>query len=334
MARIALISNPRSRQNRRDPGLARRLLAQIGPAALLEPGSVEELERALAALVAAEGRPEVLAINGGDGSSHVVLTAWIRCFGEADLPYLSLLCGGTMNTVASGMGVKRPPTQVAAALADFLTASPAGTPPEPRTVARYLLRVDDPERPESPQYGFLFGNGLISNFLELYYEGSEPTPVKAAWLLARGVASVLAYGLSGGRIGSGGLGQRLMQPVSVAVASEGAEGAQVPVRAYLSVAAGTVDDIGLGFRPFYEAVRRPGTLHLLELGCTPVAFVQNLPRVWRAQPILAPGVASRVVTGFRLQAPEPMGYMVDGDFHRGGRELRVSVGPLIRVIRP
>ena len=327
MARIALISNPRSRQNRRDPGLVRRLSGQIGAgAALLEPESVEELERALAALVATEGRPEVLAINGGDGSSHVVLTAWVRCFGEAALPYLSLLCGGTMNTVASGMGVKRRPEQVAAALAGFLS----GALPEPLTVERHLLRVDDPDRPDAPQYGFLFGNGLISNFLELYYEGSEPTPMKAAWLLVRGVASVLAGGLTG----SGELGQRLMQPVSVAVASEGAEGADVPVRDYLSVAAGTVDDIGLGFRPFYESVRQPGMLHLLELGCTPVALVQNLPNIWQAQTIQAEGAASRVVTGFRLRALEPMGYMVDGDFHRGSRDLRVSVGPLIRVIRP
>ncbi len=175
--RIALIGNPRSRRSRLDPGGFPRLAGMLGPAdRAFAPQSLEELS-AVAMQLAADP-PDVLALHGGDGTMHRALTAMVHAFGDRPLPRVVVLPGGTMNIVASSVGMK---LRAADALALGATASP-------RTVRRWLLRID------GDRYGFLFGNGIVARFLELYYEKPDPTPFDAGWLLARGVASTVVGG--------------------------------------------------------------------------------------------------------------------------------------------
>ena len=68
------------------------------------PRRPTELARAVARFRAAE--IDVLGVNGGDGTAHVVLTAFVRAYGAAPLPRLLLLRGGSMNTVAHGHGIR------------------------------------------------------------------------------------------------------------------------------------------------------------------------------------------------------------------------------------
>lgn len=277
---------------------------------MLEPTTPEALRDAVARCL--DEGVRVLAVNGGDGSSHVLLTAWLRATGEGvPLPDVQLLRGGTMNTVASGVGVRGRPERL---LAELVAGVREG---RPRTAApRTLLRVSG----EEPQYGFLFGNGLISNFLEAYYEGAEPSPAKAAWLLTRAVASACV---------GGALIRRLMRPVRCEVE---AGGETWESRDWLAITAGTVDDIGLRFRPFFEAPAHPGHLHALGLGCGPMGVVVSLPRIRFARPLVAPGIRSAVVPRLRIRGVEAQAFMVDGDFHRGGQSLEVGAGPEVRLL--
>ena len=48
--------------------------------------------------------------------------------------------------------------------------------------------------------------------------------------------------------------------------------------------AGTVDQIGLGFRPFYR-YGEPGKFHILGIHTSPLGFVKKLPDIWRALPM-------------------------------------------------
>lgn len=307
---IAVVTNPRSRQNRRNPKMAGQLAYLLGQKGeVAQPQSREELE--VAARRFRDQGVDLLAINGGDGTAHVVLSAFKQVWGDDPLPMIALLRGGTMNTVASGIGVKGSPTQLLGTLVDrYYSKEPLPY------VERNLLSVPG----EKTQYGFLFGNGLISNFLELYYEGSEPSPQKAAALLAQGCFSTAV---------GGELGKRLMRPLEVEIEVNGETWAPRP---YLTVAAGTVDDIGLRFRPFPDAPRTPGHLQLLALGCSPWQFVQHLPRVRMALPMEAPNSSSVVTQGFRLRSSTPIGYMIDGDFHVGGTELEVRIGPRLKMV--
>ena len=49
----------------------------------------------------------LLAISGGDGTNHVTLSGFIDVYAGAALPQIALLRGGTMNTVANAIGVRR-----------------------------------------------------------------------------------------------------------------------------------------------------------------------------------------------------------------------------------
>lgn len=310
MPGIAVVTNPRSRQNRRNPQMAGQLAYLLG-----DRGEVAQPQDR-ASLVEAARRfrdrgVDIVAINGGDGTAHVVLSAFMQAWEGAPLPMVALLRGGTMNTIASGIGVRGRPTDLLGALvARYHSGEPMPL------VERNLLCVDM----QPAQYGFLFGNGLISNFLEIYYEGSEPSPLKAAWVVTQGIVSV-AIG--------GELGKRMMRPLEVEVF---AGDQHWPLRPYLTVTAGTVDDIGLRFRPFFESVRHPGHMHLVGIGCSPWEIVKNLPRIRLAMPIEAPNTQALVTTEFTLKANRPIPYMIDGDFYPGQEELRVKIGPRLRMI--
>lgn len=256
---------------------------------------------------------DILAINGGDGTAHTVLTAFLQAFGTDPLPPVALLPGGTMNTVASGIGLRGHAAEVLGALVNrYHQGEPIAS------VERNLLCVPG----EQAQYGFLFGNGLISNFLEVYYEGSEPTPRKAAWILAKAVLSAMV---------GGGLIRRLMRPIELEVE---VNGETWPATNWLSIGAGTVDDIGLRFRPFHLAPRHPDHIHAVAFGCTAMQLVGQLPRIWMAKETVAPGIRSLVTPRIVMRAKHSIPYMVDGDFHEGGSTLTVEAGPRIRLLLP
>ena len=106
MAGIGVVLNPKSSRNRRNPRAASRLARVLGDAGVVrEAHSVEELRR-----IAEEFRAlsiDVLAIAGGDGTNHVTLTGFLAVYGDRALPKVALLRGGTMNTVANSIGVRR-----------------------------------------------------------------------------------------------------------------------------------------------------------------------------------------------------------------------------------
>ena len=309
MGGIGVISNPRSRRNRRNPGLARQLAYVLGERGEhVAPGDLDALYRVAERFKAAG--VEILAINGGDGTNHTVLTAFHQVYGDHPLPKIALLRGGTMNTVANGLGITGSPPDL---LGTLVLRHHSGQPM--RSLERNLLVVDG-------QVGFLFGNGLISNFLEAYYEGSEPSPAKAAGLLARCVASAVVRG---------SFIQRIMRPVRCRVRVD--DGAWSP-EAWMTVCAGTVDDIGLRFRPFWAAPQHPGHLQAVGFTTTPMQLAVLLPRIWLARRLDHPAVHDAVGTRLVLEADEPLNFMVDGDFHRGGQRLEVAVGPRIQVLIP
>ena len=137
MAGIGVITNPHSRRNRRNPKLAQQLACILGEQGTLEmPHDLAALDKV--ARLFLEREVEVVAINGGDGTNHRVLSALLRVYGEHPLPIIAMLRGGTMNTAAHGLGITGRPQ----ALLGQLTSLYAGGSPLPLT-ERNLVLVDD-----------------------------------------------------------------------------------------------------------------------------------------------------------------------------------------------
>lgn len=311
MGGIGVLTNPRSRMNRRNPAIAQQLGYILGEKGRLEQPSDHEALRVVAERFR-QHEIDVLCVNGGDGTLHTALTAMVKAYDGRPLPKIAILRTGTMNTVARGARI----TGNAAQILDFVVQRFHADQPLP-TTRRWLLGVDD------QQFGFIFGNGLISRFLEAYYEGGSPTPARAVWLLTRAVVSGLF---------NGPFARRILEPWPGEVEIDGR---RWPLNRWMTVAAGTTDDIGVGFKTFFECLTHPGRMHAVGIGpVSPATVIAQMPRAWFARPFVGEGIHDAVTTSLVLRSEQPISYMVDGDFHQGGPEVRVAVHQPLDLVVP
>ena len=328
MPGIGVILNPKSRRNLRDPGARERLARCVGDRGVVrEARSLDELST-----IASEYRKrgiDILAISGGDGTNTVTLTGFLAEYGDEPLPTLALLRGGTMNTVASSIGVRRGSPED---LLARVVAHHAGRANPPlATVERTLLRVapvgvdHDNAR---VTFGFLFGTGVVQGFLAEYYAG-EPSTIGAVRTLARGIGSALVGGDMIRRMAKPFRGSATLQTEPT-----GQLAVEWPERDYLAVAAGTVAHIGLQFAPFhrFDESANHRTFHALGIYATAAQFVGELPRVWRGVPMREGRAFDAVTARMVLRAGQrtgeelaPLRYTVDGDLHEAAAPLASRV---------
>jgi len=318
VAGIGVVLNPKSRHNLRDPRAASRLARTLGDHGVVrEARSIDELYR-----IAEDFRRDaidVLAISGGDGTNHVTLTGFLDVYGGATMPQVALLRGGTMNTVANSVGVRRgrPEGLLGRLIRGY--AQRASAPLE--DVERHVMHIA-PLGGGKAHYGFLFGTGVVAGFLAEYYRDRNPTPLVAAKTLVRAVGSALVGGETI---------RRMARPFVGSVAL--ADGARWPERAYLTVTAGTIAHIGLNFKPFWRYAEHPAAFHILGIYASPTSVVAELPRIHRAEPMRGgkafEALADRAVV---RGAGGPVSYMIDGDLHESPGELEIAIGPRVKLI--
>ncbi len=317
---IGVVVNPRSRRNLRDPGAAGRLARALGDHGIVrEVHSIDDLHRTAEDFKRLQ--IDVLGISGGDGTNHVTITGFLSVYASSPLPQLAFLRGGTMNTVANAVGIR--PGRPEGVLGRVIRAYAERAVRPLANVERNVMRIGPPGHdPGKTNYGFLFGTGVVYGFLAEYYRNGEPSPLIAAKTLARGVGSTLVAGETI---------RRMAKPFRGRVRLE--DGTSWESRDYLSIAGGTIDQIGLNFRPFYRYAERPSTFHLLGIYASPFQFVRELPRIARAQP-MRPHRTLEAVTGRAVieSADGTMRYMIDGDLHEVKGPLEVSVGPRVKIV--
>ena len=244
---------------------------------------------------------ERVALSGGDGSLHCLLSALLAHAPPERWPAVALLRTGTMNTLASNLGLRGRPTDLAAAVA---TAEPVPVP---------FLQV-------GAHAGFLFGVGVHVAFLEEYYRG-RTGPLGAGLLLGR-VAAGLVTGSAMAR------GMLRTTPAIVEL-----DGARWPERDWHGIGAGTLPSVGLGFRPCPDTPTA-GRLQAYGFGGSPFTILGNLPRIRLAKPLRGHGVQQALGRALTVTGEEPVGYMLDGDLHRGDTSITVEVGGEVRLLQP
>lgn len=256
---------------------------------------------------------EILALNGGDGTNHVSLTTFIEVYGDEPLPKITFLRGGTMNTISNGIGIEGTPSRLLANLVDkYYTGVPF------ETTQRDMLKITDQD---ATRHGFIFGNGVVSNFLEIYYDtGNPPTPMTAAALLGRAIVG-MPFGA-----------QIVKEIVRPFVARAVFEDEVWPEREYTSLLAATIDQIGLGFRPFVRCEERPHAFHVLGLKMSPFALAAQLPRIRMGMPMPTDKAASKVTDRVEIYSREPFAYTIDGDMHRADEMVVLEAGPRVEII--
>lgn len=297
---IALVTNPASGRNRRDADLRGRLRAVLGPDALdLAPTDANGWPDVASTLLA-EGIDRV-AVSGGDGTLHCLLSALAEQAPAERWPAVALMRAGTMNTLAANLKVTGRPERLAAALT---TSVPTSVP---------CLRAGS-------RVGFLFGVGVPVAFLRTYYAGSTG-PVGAAWLLARVVAGLPVRSR---------LTRDLRKRTEARVTLDGAAWGSA---SWVGIGAGTVPSLGLGFQTCPHTPRT-GQLEAYGFGGTPWGVAALLPAMLRGRALSGDRVEQALGRVLEIEGDGPLPYMIDGDLYEGGSTLRVTVEGDVRFLRP
>jgi diacylglycerol kinase family enzyme len=309
MAQLAIIANVNARRNREWPLAARELRKAAPGATLYETRSGPELQKAAKA-IAAEN-PKVLAIAGGDGTVTHTVTA--LALAMKPLPQLALLGGGAFDSLAplGGKGAAEDRLRrVSVALA-------SGTSLE--VTERDTLCVSSHEA--ESRCGFRFGVGLPLRFIQAIYA----TGSTGAWTSARLLARAFASSLS-----AGPLARQLYAPMDLRVRFDGEE--WPPVAIYGIVAA-SVNEAGLGFKPFRRATEQPGAFQALGLTAGPRQFALELPRLLAGLPARRDRLIEGVGEKLELISAAPLAWFLDGEIYTAARNLTVGLGPRVSLVR-
>jgi diacylglycerol kinase family enzyme len=260
---------------------------------------------------AARESPSVIAIHGGDGTLHRTLSALIAAYGGRPLPPVAILPGGTMNVVAASLDIRVKPEDLLAELAARARAGQA-----PVTIHRRCLRVGS-------DYGFIFGNGLLTNFLEEYYARGRYGTRRALWVLFHILISLFTTGRYARRVF-----RRFRGRVHV-------DGRMLPRTDLTGIGAATVSEIGFRFKLHHRADDDPEHMGGLAIHGSALSLLLDVLAV-RLGRGLSPKRATSFVADRLVIEPEDQqtAYTLDGDLYASHGSLTVEVGPALEIVRP
>ena len=296
--KTGVLVNANARRHKRGGALVRAYEALTDEVAVTT--SLDDLPKAVRALQ--HRGVDTVAISGGDGAVHRGLSAVVREW-DGPLPSFALLPAGTMNTVARGLGVRGGPARVLERVATG----------QGRRVVRRPIDA------EQGRVGFLVGTGFWARFLSEYDARSGPGAVRAAGVLARGLASTLIQGP---------FVRALFESVPARVSLDGelVDGEQ-----FTMVAAGAVPSVGLGFAPFTDIDAAPNAFHALAFQSRPAAVARQLPSLYRGGAPRPPDVGRRVQS-LVIEAERPFTWAIDGDVQPETDRLVLSPGPELTLL--
>ena len=291
MTSLGIITNYQAGRNRKRPERIRALVRASGATEF----DVTDLDSIRAATRQLSGQGvEILAVNGGDGTAHAVLTQLMRL--DTKMPLVAVIAGGTTNLTANDLSGKVSPEQGLERLTR-LVGSPAD---QIRCVQRRLLKVTVADA--KPQYGLFLGAGAVLRGMEHFRENVG----------ARGLRGELAAGFSLMR-GLAGIFRRKSAWTKTHLADVRVAGSDAWREDRVLLIATTMNRLLLGIRPWWG--EQDGSIHLTALRREPEAILRVLPALLRGRRhrLLTPsrGYRSDDVSGFELRSAS--GFALDGE---------------------
>lgn len=306
MPGIGLISNPYSRKNRKNPERLEKLIDASPDKDLVKlPVSYEEMDSAM--IHFKKQKIDILAINGGDGTVHVALCSLIKIYGDQPLPKLSILKGGTMNQTATNLRIKGNTVSIfKRTVASYATGKSL------KTKKVSLLKAND-------RYGFIFGNGAVCAFMDVYHRSGDPSPLIAGRAVLTTVGSILVKGK---------IYREVFTPVRQKVTVDNFCFGQTP---YLATLISTIPELGLGFEVMHRAKYDHTKAHMLAFH-DKAKIVAQIPRTWFGLSMPADVVDDTIGRSFSIDCEKPFKYTLDGDFYSCSGKLKIETGPVMDII--
>lgn len=307
MSGIGVVLNPFSKAHKKDPAKSKRMAFIVGDkASCKETEDLSDLRRVTDEFKTRD--IDVLAISGGDGTNHCTLTTFIQVYGDKPLPKIAFLRGGTLNTVASTCGIRGSSETL---LSHLLVKYHEDIPFE--TTQVMLTKINE-------QYGFIFGVGVIYNFMEAYYKFGDPSPTHATGTLVRAITSA---------IGNGPFARKMFERFDADVTINHT---RWPYANYSAIYTGSINQLGLNFKTYYLVDQYPNQFHAIGFSLPPRNVLPYLPLMYLGKPSGCPNLLEGPASEMTIQLKKPLPYTIDGDMKTPCDSFHVSSGPKLTVI--
>lgn len=307
---IGIIVNPHARKNRRNRrDTALWMSATAGDLADVRTTATPDEVDGVAAEFRDRGIP-LIGISGGDGTLHTVLSRLMRVYAPRQPPPILILKGGTMDLVSRTLRLRGDGFSILRRLVTRLKSG-AGV----RLHERDTLHAEG-------RYGFLFGAGAVTSFLEEVYAAKKGLR-----------ANLKVFGRAVFESIKSPVDARIFRPMQARVTVD-----ERPVRFdnFQVLIAGTVENYGhlagVEFRPLSRALEKVGRFHTIVSAITPGELVRNLDNIRRGRAIRHDLHFDGVVGRIGIAAEEPFSYTLDGDLYQSGGTLAVETGPPVKLV--
>lgn len=308
MPGIGVILNPFSKKFKKNPYKLDHMAFIIGDRASYKPTEdMDDLYR-----VADEFKSrdvDILAISGGDGTIHCTLSAMLKIYGEKPLPKITFLRGGTLNTIASTMGIKGSTEKL---MSDLLVRYHEGDG-QFETRKLRLTKIND-------AYGSIFGLGVIYRFMDEYYKSAVLNPLVAAKTFSKVALSALIKGKLSNQIF-----KRFDADVYV-------NGKKWPFSNYTAIFSGSIRQIGLDFNVFHYMLNQNDLFHALGLSMTAQEILPKLKKIYDGKILNCPEYLEEKAETMEIYLDQPMPYTIDGDMLSPEKTFKLSLGPLLDIL--
>nr|HPM41849.1 hypothetical protein [bacterium] len=241
---------------------------------------------------------------------HKTLSTFLEVYGDAPLPKIAFLRGGTMNNMANQLGIHGTPEKI---LSNLIVKYHEGVPFSETRIN--LVKING-------MYGFLFGMGLISRFIERYQDvEGGPSPARGAALLTRAMFS---------SIFNGRFAQHLCERFDADIT---VDGRLMPFKNYMMVFAGTMRTLGFNFRPLYRATSVEGQFQTVAISATGRQLLSTFPNAFLGRPSNSEHYADEMGASVVIKLEKPMSYTIDGDFPESPSDrIEITTGPLLTCV--
>ncbi len=313
--RCCIFNNMNSGKNRRYKYNKDKFRSMVpGKYRIIDAYSLSDLP-ATVHLIKEEGI-NLLMVNGGDGTIQKLVTALVNKLPEKSLPIILPLRGGTTNTIASNIGVRKNPLDTIEILRDYLESYDRGE----ETLATLPLRpLKITDREHGLKYGFIFTNGLIYKVQQLFYKQDNPT--------FSTVVNLITTMIGGYTIGS----QGVRKYFSKTHENIHIDGRKYPEDKYLLIIASSFQKLLLWFRPFYNAdAKGVDRFYFIATAADPWLIIRNL-RTFTTGKQVPPRSFNDTAAHVNIKAE--CGYGLDGEMVNDGHtDVTIEQGPVMRFL--
>ena len=307
MSGIGVVLNPNSKSYKKNPAKLDHMAFIVGDKASCKPtDDIDDLYR-----VADEFKSrtiDILAISGGDGTIHCTLTAFLKVYGEKPLPKITLLRGGTLNTIAATMGIHGTTEQL---LSRLLIRYHEDMPFTEKKLR--LMNING-------SYGCIWGCGVIAAFMDNYYKHANLNPFIAAKTLAESIFSAVI---------NGRVAREMFDRFDAEVEVDGQKWAFAN---YTALFAASIRQFGLNFNVFHHMLQQNEKFHAYGISMPPRTLIPLLKKMHDGRPSHSEYVLDQIAEKMTITLGKPLRYTIDGDMLGPADKFEIQKGPELTVL--